>query len=1347
MSSYENIVGAPFESWVVDQLELRSKLNGEQQRDSSNINAVANNGCWIRVTSNVNVSQDPLLYTKWILQGGTLSQEGLRYGIKDNASYTHGDMGFRPMPGIESAIIESAGVAGSLRTANIKIKAWDLEQLDKIDTLYLRLGWTIFIEWGHSVYYDNQGIKQTGGPLENYNELKTEDEVLEAIYKKKEQSNGNYDAMFGVISNYTWTQNETMGYDIDLKVVGKGQVIDSLMINKPLDGKPAVKNKIPLIITNNALVNNFQPPNQFNALQSLGVNTDNLCKDAGKSVNLKLDYLRPPSSEDTLSTIKLGRPPIKVVVTKGTKVSNDKQVYYSPNMADITNPNEEFATSLRNAFNITRDIFSQDKRQSLLKETQLQEINRVLSFFNQPEIKRLEANIDTSSSPVLKYLADYILGNTIPKAPNDILLQTVSYFTASGSGATFNYGSNANCTNNTDELKIFNYPEETVNDIKFKYLSTEGKTNQTDKFLYHIKKSGGFGIDNISIIIAANQNLTDELSTNSPNQQIIYTNKKTKPSIDKIQKFINEWYSTTINSLSPEDGKLLSFEVNNDDNNSILATVIPKVTTQESIDTSSTKILSTVNSVRDNLKTSEKYKSLISILPQDDSRYNIQIFHANRTSLLPLFQNETNVATPEETPVEGDTRQYKSELEKFLIEVKNFTEGASEGLVLGSQEFLSSKFENTQGPLSQIFTPNFNGPEIFGYNSKYNHDRKPNTNLKKINIDLLSRIFKFNWEIDSVDQKHSYISLGVLLAYLNHTCLLYYNNENDKNKKSNPYVKIDFNTETNLCLASPQQISLNPKVCIVESDELLNDAFTQLAKSTFTKEQIKENVELPSNVIKNLNQLSITNSSILNEMQGSGYRDPNPYVGKIMLIYLNVDNLLQIITNLQSTNNEGSVFLRPFLEEILSQVNAALGGINRFRVSYYDEGNAVRIIDDQTLNKPQVISLEKFNSSEGAKSFTPFPIENIGKNSVVKKFTLKTEISNKMHTIIAVSAQAGNYGQITDASTFGLINTGLTDRFLENKILTDTDSENSSDQVSFLIKEVGNIYYGIENSSEKLINTQDVLTANKIYSSLINKNKSENKAIKGKDIIPLSLNLTLHGISGIVVLQSFTLPPNRMPSQYYLPGGTVPKIGWVISRQTHTISNNTWDTTLTGIMIIIPEKTISEINTPLDDIRTNYPAEILPESTWNENYLWDNGRRITDEPVKVVRIGSEKVVQKYEGAYNTLVAAAKKDKINLKLESGYRTFQDQINVRKDIGKKNGKKHSKNELLFKTPNAFSPVAAKPGYSDHQDGTAFDFVAITRDSVEFKWLVANASKYGFKNTVLTEPWHWKYVNKLA
>ena len=87
--------------------------------------------------------------------------------------------------------------------------------------------------------------------------------------------------------------------------------------------------------------------------------------------------------------------------------------------------------------------------------------------------------------------------------------------------------------------------------------------------------------------------------------------------------------------------------------------------------------------------------------------------------------------------------------------------------------------------------------------------------------------------------------------------------------------------------------------------------------------------------------------------------------------------------------------------------------------------------------------------------------------------------------------------------------------------------------------------------------------------------------------------------------------------------------------------------------------------------------------------------------------------------FDAMVAAAKKDGIDLKITSANRTRAEQ------------------EKLYRAyKNGTGNLAAKPGTSNHEKGQAIDF---TNTPGAWNWLAKNAQKFGFKN-LKGEPWHY-------
>jgi hypothetical protein len=112
-------------------------------------------------------------------------------------------------------------------------------------------------------------------------------------------------------------------------------------------------------------------------------------------------------------------------------------------------------------------------------------------------------------------------------------------------------------------------------------------------------------------------------------------------------------------------------------------------------------------------------------------------------------------------------------------------------------------------------------------------------------------------------------------------------------------------------------------------------------------------------------------------------------------------------------------------------------------------------------------------------------------------------------------------------------------------------------------------------------------------------------------------------------------------------------------------------------------------------------------------------------------------------ALDRLIKAAEDDGItNIKINSAYRTYDDQVRVWKE--------NCSNEIGSGEciPKKGKGSAAVPGTSNHGFGLAVDFATsslqriTTQDSL-YIWLAENAKNYGFKR-IEREAWHWEYFS---
>jgi murein DD-endopeptidase MepM/ murein hydrolase activator NlpD len=235
-----------FKPGVQKQIENRQDALGTTSRSSDMIQYFNSRNSWIRMSSAVDVKGDGgVLASKCILQGGTLTNAGVGLVLKSgvgsgNQAYstkTPGGqlnrLGIRPMPGITSLDVKSKSAYGSLREANVSFQCWDIKQLEELELLYMRPGYSVLVEWGWAPYLDNSTPPklQPNVPLPPYLFQKlTKEQIWKEIYDRSAKD-GNYDAAYGLVKNYSWKARSDGGYDCNVSIITMGEVLESLKIN------------------------------------------------------------------------------------------------------------------------------------------------------------------------------------------------------------------------------------------------------------------------------------------------------------------------------------------------------------------------------------------------------------------------------------------------------------------------------------------------------------------------------------------------------------------------------------------------------------------------------------------------------------------------------------------------------------------------------------------------------------------------------------------------------------------------------------------------------------------------------------------------------------------------------------------------------------------------------------------------------------------------------------------------------------------------------------------------------------------------------------------------------------
>lgn len=120
-----------------------------------------------------------------------------------------------------------------------------------------------------------------------------------------------------------------------------------------------------------------------------------------------------------------------------------------------------------------------------------------------------------------------------------------------------------------------------------------------------------------------------------------------------------------------------------------------------------------------------------------------------------------------------------------------------------------------------------------------------------------------------------------------------------------------------------------------------------------------------------------------------------------------------------------------------------------------------------------------------------------------------------------------------------------------------------------------------------------------------------------------------------------------------------------------------------------------------------------------------NGQAVMLKLVEIDDLGHELQVDAAT-AFMAMRAAAAAVGVALQVNSAFRTYAEQL------------------ALFRLyQSGMGNLAASPGWSNHEGGTAIDIESGDGTNAAFLWLTAFAANYRFKRTVPSEPWHWEYV----
>ncbi len=419
---------------------------------------------------------------------------------------------------------------------------------------------------------------------------------------------------------------------------------------------------------------------------------------------------------------------------------------------------------------------------------------------------------------------------------------------------------------------------------------------------------------------------------------------------------------------------------------------------------------------------------------------------------------------------------------------------------------------------------------------------------------------------DVINDMGFYIRFGHLLDFIKERVIPRIKGTN----KNTPILDIDSGRWSNYMYAFPYQVSLDPRVCIVHTKDKIN------TKEYFTS--------LP-----------------VWKKEGVNYAYP-------MNIYLNFNKINEIISS--NLDEKGNLALFDFISSICTEVNKALGGVNNLEPVIDEVTNKLKIIDGSYSSEEKskyALELYGYNSNNPAQ-----PGKTV--SNFVRDFSIKTEITNDFATMATIGSTAGGYVKGTENTMFSKWNKGIIDRFKEEIVPADknaTETYNGrKDPNASYYEEFWTKRYGAFGLTIPLDIEYDVLTGDQpaLDDTIIDKNVAivtefykycqselqkldEKYASTANGFVPISLSLTMDGLSGIKIYNALNVVTRVLPSNY--PDA----LKFIVKGVNHKISKNDWETTIETVVISNSDSDNKEYYKP----NTTFVKDEIKQGSENKN--------------------------------------------------------------------------------------------------------------------------------------------------
>ena len=304
-------------------------------------------------------------------------------------------------------------------------------------------------------------------------------------------------------------------------------------------------------------------------------------------------------------------------------------------------------------------------------------------------------------------------------------------------------------------------------------------------------------------------------------------------------------------------------------------------------------------------------------------------------------------------------------------------------------------------------------------------------------------------------------------------------------------------------------------------------------------------------------------------------------LGTIGNIYVSLDFLyrqsLNISLEASDTKEKNEINLYSYIKGIMSGIQVAIGNLNNFEVHVDPIDNIARVIDVNYTGAGKVDYNKLFK----------LEVQNL--NSIVRNYTLQSQIFPNQSAIVAIGSQAkGGQGGIQN-KTMTQFNTNIVDRILgdkvdpyDNKATLDTLAQG----LAGIIVLYSTLGYPVQSNEENKLNISEYISrAKNALRDLIVyfQNFYTNSPGADRNILPFKFSFETDGIGGLVIGSLFRISEDIIPKGYRGSTAGV-QLAQTVTGIAHSLQNNDWTTKIDALNLILDRKINGEYNAIVKDL-------------------------------------------------------------------------------------------------------------------------------------------------------------------